>query len=148
MSKGKVVSLAKKKHHMSVKLNPHVVTLFLVPSRYGASLNVSHDGSASIAIGDAVYHCGIGLVDWKRVYEEFVSDTRNIPFTVLGGEVRPVYLYWAMVLSVSESEVTIEARVNEQMARKKTLISMGNEHYDTDTDFTPTFKQSARALLP
>ncbi len=42
-----------------------------------------------------------------------------------------------MVLSVSESEVTIEVRVNEQMARKKTL--MGNEHNDTYTDFTPTW---------
>ena len=125
---------------MNLRLNPHAVTLFLVPSRYGASLSVSYDGTASIAIGDVVYRCGAGRVDWKRVYEEFVSGTRNedTPLTALGGEVKPMYFYWAMVLSVTGSEVMIEVRVNERMHRKRTHISMSSEH--CDTDFTPTWQ--------
>ena len=133
---------------MNLRLNPQAVTLFLVPSRYGASLSVSYDGTASIAIGDVVYRCGAGRVDWKRVYEEFVSGTRNedTPFTALGGEVKMMYFYWAMVLNVTGSEVTIEVRVNERMPRKRTLISMDNEHYDTDTNFTPTWQMKRYSI--
>ena len=112
----------------------HTVSLLLFPDHYRASLCVSYDGTAVAVVDGNSYDCCDGRVDWKQVYREFVSDARTDD-TALGSAETDAYLYWAIVLSVTDDRVTVEMRVNERIPRKRALVLM--EPNDSGLDFTP-----------
>jgi len=129
--------------NLPMQLNPPAVTLFLIPSHYRASLNVSYDGAAAVVMDGREYRCSAGRVDWRQVYREFVSDTR-------GSNATAPYFYWAIVLSVTDSEVAVEVQVNERIPKKRALVSKGPD--DTPSwrmkKYTEVFTTSPSPLPP
>ena len=126
--------------NLPMQLNPPAVTLFLIPSHYRASLNVSYDGAAAVVMDGREYRCSTGRVDWRQVYREFVSDTRaqETPFTALGSNA--TYFYWAFVLSVTDCEVKVEVQVNEEVPKRRGLLSMDDGRNDGDCCVFPSWR--------
>jgi len=86
------------------------------------------------------YRCSAGRVDWRQVYREFVSDTRaqETPFTALGSNA--TYFYWAFVLSVTDCEVKVEVQVNEEVPKRRGLLSMDDGRNDGDCCVFPSWR--------